>query len=212
MKSFLADIRKPDTDVPLWVKILSSAAIIIVGALLGVFQKWLDGQAFNELPVLFQMLDLTNFFGRLAIWILLATVISVFASSPARASFNTFIFFISMVAAYYIYCWFILGFFPGAYAMIWVAMAFASIFLAYICWYAKGNGIAAIIISALILGVVSAQTFLITQGFFIPHMTEVVVWAVTLIVLRRKPKEFALVFVLSIVITFVYQMFIPYWG
>ena len=212
MKKFLACVRKPDTEVSLWVKILVSAAVIILGALLGVFQKWLDGQAFNELPILFQMLDLTNFFGRFAIWILLATVIAVSASSPVRASINTFLFFISMVAGYYIYCWFVLGFFPGAYAMIWVAMAFASIFLAFICWYAKGNGPIAIIISALILGTVSAQTFLITQGFFIPHMTEVIVWAVTLFVLRRKPKEFAIVFILSIGITYVYQLFIPYWG
>ena len=212
MKKFLESIRKPDRDLPLWVKILASTAVIILGALLGVFQKWLDGQAFNELPMVFQMLDLTNFFGRFAIWILLAAVIAVSASSPARASLNTFLFFISMVASYYIYCRFVLGFFPGAYAMIWGVMAFASIFLAFICWYAKGTGPIAIIISALILGTVSAQTFLIPQGFFIPHMTEVIVWAVTLFVLRRKPKEFAIVFILSIGISYVYQLFIPYWG
>lgn len=48
-------------------------------------------------------------FWMLAIWILLATIISVYAKSPLRAAINTFFFFISMLAGYYLYCNYIWG-------------------------------------------------------------------------------------------------------
>ena len=51
-------------------------------------------------------------------------------------------------------------------------MSFASFFMAYICWYAKGEGIIAILISAVILGVLFAQAFCITQGFYVFHFME----------------------------------------
>ena len=93
---FLQNIRQADTGVSVRAKILVSAAIAVSGMLIGVFQKWLDGSAFNELPLIFQQLDLTNYFGRLAVWILIGTLISIYAGSPLRASVNTFLFFICM--------------------------------------------------------------------------------------------------------------------
>ena len=189
-----------------------SIALAVFGFGIGVFQKWLDGGAVNDLPALFQRLDISNFFGRLGIWILIAAAISVYSATPVRASVNTFLFFISMIAGYYIYCKTVLGFLPVSYMLIWVAISFASIFLAYICWYAKGEGLPAVIISAGILGVLFSQAFLITQGFYMTHITEVIVWVIGLIMLRRKPKEFALEIGLSLIVAFVYQLVIPYWG
>ena len=212
MKLHLQKIREPNTNTSMRAKILASIAVIILGFLLGIFQKWLDSAAYNELPQLFQQLDITNYFGRLAIWIFLAAVISVYASTPIRASLNTFLFFISMVSGYYIYCNYILGFLPKSYMLIWIVMTFASPFLAYLCWYAKGKGIVSIIISAGILGVLFSQAFLLTLGFRVTHLPEVMTWAAAFLVLRRKPKEFALEFGLSLVLAFVYQLFIPYWG
>ena len=189
-----------------------SIALAIFGFGIGVFQKWLDGGAVNELPALFQRLDISNFFGRLGIWILIAAAISVYSATPVRASVNAFVFLISMIAGYYIYCKTVLGFLPVSYMLIWVAISFASIFLAYICWYAKGEGLPAVIISAGILGVLFSQACLITQGFYMTHITEVIVWVIGLIMLRRKPKEFALEIGLSLIVAFVYQLVIPYWG
>ena len=96
--------------------------------------------------------------------------------------------------------------------MIWIVLSFVSPLIAYICWYAKGKGIAAIAISAVILGVIFSQAFLITQGFYVTHILEVLTWIGALIVLRRKPKEFAIEAGASLVVAFVYQLFIPYWG
>lgn len=212
LRERLDKIRKADESSTLSRRILESALIALSGVLIGVFQKWIDSMASNELPMFFQQIDIVNFMGRLAIWILIAVCISVYAKTPLRASLNTFLFLISMVAGYYVYCNFVLGFLPVSYMMIWVAIAFLSIPLAYICWYAKGEGIPAIVISAGILGVLLAQGVILTQGVYVTHMTEVVVWFIGAAVLYRKPKEFALVIALSIVIAVIYQMFIPYWG
>ena len=84
--------------------------------------------------------------------------------------------------------------------------------MAVVCWYAKGEGVISVIISAIILGIMFSQAFLITQGFYVTHAMEVVTWIIGVIILYRKPKEFVIEMVLSIAVAFVYQMFIPYWG
>lgn len=167
MKLFFEKVRTPKKDMSLKIQIMVTIGIIVFGFALGVFQKWMDGSANNLLPLLLQQLDIRNYFGRLAIWILLATVISVYSKSPLRASINTFSFFISMLMGYYLYCNYVLGFLPKTYMMIWVVIAFATFFIAYICCYAKGKGIIAIIISGTIIGVLFAQAFNLTQGFYI---------------------------------------------
>lgn len=212
MKEWLQSIREPDRKGSLKMKILASVGIAVLGVLLGIFQKWLDSVPINELPLVLQWMDPVNFFGRLAIWILLATVISVFASTPFRAALNSFLFLISMVAGYYVYCRVVLGFLSVSYALIWVAIAFASPFLGYVCWYAKGKGTAAVVLSAVILGVLFAQAVLLWQGIRIAHLMEVIVWVIGLIILRRKPKETAVMVVLSIAVALAYQLLIPYWG
>ena len=133
---YFEQIRKPSKNVSFKRQIVITLGIILLGFLLGIFQKWIDGTGSSTLPVILQHLAIGNYFGRLAIWILLATIISVYSESPIRASINTFFFFISMLAGYYLYCNYILGFLPRTYMMMWIVIAFASLFLAYICWYA----------------------------------------------------------------------------
>ncbi len=211
-KLFLTRIRKPDKNTPRQIQILVSIGIALTGIAIGVFQKYLDSCAINELPVILQRLDIGNYFGRFAIWILLGTVISIYAKTPIRAAINTFLFFICMVTGYYLYCNYVLGFLPRTYMMVWVIFSFVSPILALICWYAKEDGIVAVLISACILGVIFSQAFLITQGFYVTHLTEVITWLIGVIILIRKPKETVLELALSLPIAFVYQLFIPYWG
>lgn len=210
MTKHLNNIREPKEKLSAKRKILISAAIALAGLLLGIFQKYIDGGV--EMPQIFQSLDIVNYFGRLGVWILLGTVISVYAGTPLRASVNTFLFFISMVSGYYLYCNFVSGFLPVSYMMIWLVLSVISPLFAYICWYSKGKGTVSIVISALILGVSFSQAFLITQGFYVTHILEVLTWICVLIVLRRKPKEFVIETVLSLVFAFIYQLIFPYWG
>lgn len=212
MREFLEKIRKPQKRHSTPTMVLITFGIILGGFLLGVLQKWMDGSPSNALPVILQQLDIRNYFGRLAVWILLATIISVYAETALRASINTFLFFISMLAGYYLYCNYVLGFLPRTYMMIWVVAAIISFFLAFVCWYAKGQGIIAIIISSGILGVLFSQAVLITGGIYVTHFLEVITWIIGAIVLYRKPKDFAIEMGLSLIVAFLYQLVIPYWG
>ena len=195
-------------------RIAITLGVILLGLLLGVLQKWLDGAGSSILPAILQQLDVGNYFGRLAIWILLGTIISVYSESPLRAAINTFFFFLSMLAGYYLYCNYILGFLPRTYMMMWIVIAFGSFFMAYICWYAKGEGIIALSISSIIIGVLLAQAFNlnISQGFYMYDLLEVLTWIVAVFLLRRKPKEYAIEIGLSVVIAFIYQLVMPHWG
>lgn len=211
MKQFLEKVRTAQWQ-SLPKQIIATTGVVLLGFALEVLQKWMDGSSDNLFPVWIQQLDIGNYFGRLAIWILLATIISVYSKSPLRASVNTFLFFISMLAGYYLYCNCVLGFLPRTYMRIWIFMSFASFFMAYICWYAKGEGIIAILISAVILGVLFAQAFCITQGFYVFHFMEVITWIIGVIIMCRKPKEFVAELGLSVIIAFLYQLVIPYFG
>ncbi|MEE0964711.1 MAG: hypothetical protein U0L73_10950 [Ruminococcus bromii] len=212
IKAFFEHIRKPSKILLISRQIAITSGIALLGFFLGVLQKWIDGTGGSNLPLILQQLDIGNYFGRLAIWILLATAISVYSESPLRAAINTFFFFISMLAGYYLYCNYILGFLPRTYMMMWIVISFASIFMAYICWYAKGDGIIAIIISSVIMGVLLAQAFNFTQGFYMYHLLEVITWIIGVMLLHRKPKEYAMEIGLSVVIALVYQLTMPHWG
>ena len=211
---YFEQTRKPSKNVSFKRQIAITLGLILLGFLLGILQKWIDGTGGNNLPLILQQLDIGNYFGRLAIWILLGIIISVYSESALRAAINTFFFFLSMLAGYYLYCNYILGFLPRVYMMMWIVIALASFFVAYICWYAKGKGIIAITISSVIIGVLLAQAFNlnITQGFYVYHSLEVLTWFLGVILLRRKPKEYAIEIGLSVVIAYIYQLVMPHWG
>ena len=110
---FFESIRVPQKEESIKKQVKVIIEIILFGFVLGVVQKWLDESASQIFPLWLQQLDISNYFGRLSIWILLGTVISVQASSPLKASIHTFCFFISMLAGYYLYCYYIVGFFTN---------------------------------------------------------------------------------------------------
>ena len=205
-------VRSIQKDISIQKKILLSVLIFVLGICLGIGSKALDLTAVNELPYIVQILDITNFLGRFAIWIFIAACISVYSISPKRAALNVLLFFVGMVSSYYLYSTIVGGFFPKTYAMIWTGITVISPFLAYVCWYAKGNGRVAIIISGVITGVLFSQAFLLFQGIRITYITEVTVWLVSLWLFRRKPKEFIYEMAISLAVAVLVQLFIPYWG
>ena len=90
IKAYFEQIRKPSKNVSFKSQIAITLGVILLGFLLGILQKWIDGTGGSNLPVMLQQLDIGNYFGRLAIWILLGTVISVYSKSPLRAAINAF--------------------------------------------------------------------------------------------------------------------------
>lgn len=208
----MTDVKGNDKELTLKRKIIASIAVLLFGVLMGVGSKALDETGFNELPAIMQTLDITNFLGRFAVWIFIGACISIYSSSVKRAALNVFLFFIGMVSSYYIYCSVAAGFFPRNYALIWFGITLITPLLGAICHSAKGDGKASIVISAVIIGAILSQTILFLQGIRLTHITELMVLIAAIIVLRRKPKEFAAEVGMSIPVAILIQLVLPYWG
>ena len=169
MINFLNDIRNAENPISNNRKLINTIAILFLGIALGTFSKYLDFRQ-TELPGVLMaingVLDIGNFLGRFAIWILIALCISIYSNSAIRASINVFVFFVGMVASYYLYSNYIAGFFPRSYAMIWFGFTAISLFLAFISWYEKGVSNIAFALSAVILAVLFNMTFVYEWGYF----------------------------------------------
>ena len=140
MKELLNHIRSAENPISGNRKIINTIAVLFLGIALGTFSKFLDFRQ-AELPSVLMAidgaLDVHNFLGRFAIWVLLALCISIYSNSAIRAGINVLVFFIGMVASYYLYSNYAAGFFPRSYAMIWFGFTIISPFLAFVCWYAR---------------------------------------------------------------------------
>lgn len=202
MKDFLNEIRRPQ-NISLPRKILYSTSIFVIGIILGVISKLLDSTASNLLPYFLEVLDLRNFLSRIGVWLFLGVMISVYCKSPIRAAVNVFLFFAGMVGSYYLYTVTISGFFPKAYMMIWIIMAIISPILAFICWYAKGEGIFAIFISSIILMFISRQAFAFGFWYFdIRYILELLIWIAMIFVLYQSPKQILKTLALGLLLYF----------
>lgn len=196
-------------------KILHSIAVLFFGIVLGTVSKFLDTTPSNELPFIIERLDVRNFLGRFAIWILIAVCISIYSNSSIRAAVNVFTFFLGMVTNYYLYSKFIAGFFPRSYAMIWFGLTAISPLLAFVCWYAKGKSKISLAISSLIIAVLFNMTFSYGWIYFgIYSSLELIVFICGLIILRRSTiKETIVTTAIGVIAAMILNMILPfYWG
>ena len=172
------------------------------GVILGEFQKYLDISQTALTPLLMtidRVFDLHNFFGEFLPWIVVAVCLSVYSSTPIWASANVFSFFTVMVSSYYLYSYYVGGFFPRSYALLWVVITVLSPVLAFLCWYAKGKGWLATLVSAGILAVLINMTF--SYGFRYFHVRSLLHFLMLLVgtfVLHKSSKETLLQMGLSI--------------
>ncbi len=196
-------------------KILHSIVVLFFGIVLGTVSKFLDTTPSNELPFIIERLDVRNFLGRFAIWILIAVCISIYSNSSIRAAVNVFTFFLGMVTSYYLYSKFIAGFFPRSYAMIRFGLTAISPLLAFVCWYAKGKSKSSLAISSLIIAVLFNMTFSYGWIYFgIYSSLELIVFICGLIILRRSTiKETIVTTAIGIIAAMILNMILPfYWG
>lgn len=211
MRSFLDNIRKPEKHISIQRQIMHTIGVLVLGIILGTFSKWLDCMPSNQLPYLMEYLDIRNFLGRFAFWIFMGVCISIYSSSALRAAVNVFVFFTGMVGSYYLYSKFAAGFFPRAYAMIWVGFTIVSFFLAFICWYAKGKGKPGLMICAGIVGVLFNTAFAYGPGYFdVRYVLELILFCVSIWILKRTWKETLLMTGIGIVFAFLLRFISPF--
>ena len=209
--SFLNNIRCAEKQISVNKQIMNTIAVLILGIVLGVLSKFLDTVPSNKLPFFIESLDFRNFFGRLAIWVLIAVCISIYSNSSIRAALNVFAFFVGMVATYYLYSNFIAGFFPRSYAMIWFGLTAVSPLLAFVCGYAKGENQISLAISSIIIAVLFNTTFAYGWFYFdIRSILELIVFICGLAILRRSTiKNTIIMIVIGVIIAIILNMVIP---
>ena len=214
MKEFLGKIRTPQKTYPIPKQVLISISILLFGVFMGVFSKYLDYRQAN-LPALLHLIDsavdLHNFLGKFAPWIVIAVCISVYSTTSIRAAINVFAFFTGMVTSYYLYSNFIAGFFPKSYALVWIAFTVASPFFAFLCWYAKGTGRIAFLLSSGVIGGLLNCAF--NYGMFyidISSGLELLMLAIGVIVLRKSFKETIGMIGVGAVFTIIMREVIPF--
>lgn len=212
MKTFLNNIRHKEIPISISKQICNTIAVLFLGIALGIFSKFLDNTAVNDLPFIFELLDIQNFLGRFAIWVLIALCISIYSNSSIRASINVFIFFTGMVASYYLYSKLVAGFFPRSYAMIWVGFTVISPLLAFVCWYAKGKGKLAFGLSVMILAVLFNMSFVYGSNYFeMRSILELLVFICGFVVVKRQTwKGSIIMLAIGIVLAFVLDLLIPF--
>lgn len=215
MNLFLNDIRCAENPISGNRKIINTIAAFFLGIALGTFSKFLDfrqAQLPGVLMAIDGALDIHNFLGRFAIWVLIALCISIYSNSAMRASVNVFVFFVGMVTSYYWYSNCVAGFFPRNYAMIWFGFTIISPFLAFVCWYAKGKSKPAFMLSILILAVLFNMAFVYGWGYFEAFsVLELAVFIIGLTVLRRETlRSSVLMGTISIILAFLLDMVIPF--
>ena len=212
MISFLEKVRTSNANLTTFNKIINSIMIFIFGIALGIFSKWLDNLALND-SILWQhilgMLNLRNVFSLLGVWILIAVCISVYSSSPLRASINVFIFFLGMCISYHIYTIVFAGFNPMNYMLIWYGITLISPFMAFVCWYAKGNGIIAFIIKVSIITVMMLCSFSIGVWYFdFISVIDTIFFITTLVVLYDTLKNSLYSLICSVLVSYLIRFFV----
>ena len=195
IKEKLDNIRMPG-KLPAHKAFMISASVFLIGAVLGIFSKWLDNLALDSTiwqHRLIEALDLNNFFSDIAVWLLAALLIAVFSESALRAALNVFVFFAGMCAAYHLYTILFSGFDPGLYMVIWYGITLFSPALAVLCWYAKGAGMAAQVLDIGIMAVFTLSCFAVgilyadSKGIL-----YILVYAGAAAALYRNPKQLLL--------------------
>ena len=212
MISFLEKVRTSNDNLTTFNKIINSSMVFLFGIALGVFSKWLDNMSLND-SIWWQhilgIIDLGNVLSSLGVWILIAVCISVYSNSPLRAGINVFIFFLGMCVSYHIYTIAFVGFNPRNYMLIWYGITLISPFMAFVCWYAKGNGIITFIIKICIITVMILCSFSIGMWYFdFISLIDTIFFIIILVVLYDTPKNLLYSLICSVLVAYLIRFFI----
>lgn len=174
-------------------KIVLPLFVLLLGIVLGIFSKWLDNLSIDD-TIWWQhalgVVDLGNVFSGIGIWLVLALAIAVFSETPLRAGLHVFLFFLGMCVSYHIYTILFSGFNPMSYMMIWYGITLLSPIPAFICWYARGEGVVSFVISTGILAAMLLVCFAIGIWYFdIRNVIDTLLFVAAAVILYQNPKK-----------------------
>ncbi len=160
--SFLQKIRKPVKSTNYAKMLMVTFGIFWVGVLLGCLSWYLTYHQ-SDMPKILQtigkILDLKRFMGGLSPWLTAGICVSAFSLSAFRAEINIFFLNFGMVLSYYVYTWEFTGIWPKYYLLSWLILLLFGPVFGLIVWYGKGDGMIAVLISGVIVGLLFNTTF-----------------------------------------------------
>lgn len=197
----LNKIRTPHKGSSLTKKVTFSLLCALLGFALGVYSGFTDSNI--NLPEIFYILDML--FGRIAFLSFIALVIYVFSKTPIRAAINAFCISAGIPVGYLIYSYFVVGNLPDSELTMYGILVVISPIIAILCWYAKGYGTVATILSAIIISFFILQAFSFTADFSyfeINKGLEIILLPISIAVLYKKPKQTILSVLLAIFLAY----------
>lgn len=207
MTNLLQQVRTPNERLSISKKIGNSLLILLLGIGLGILSKWLDNMTINDTvwwQNILSVLDLRNILSQTGIWIFIAMWIAVDSNSPWRGSINVLLFFAGMCISYHLYTVLFAGFNPRSYMLIWYAITIISPILAYICWYAKGQGIVSLVLKIAICSVLFSAFFSIGIWYFgFISVIDTGLFIIALIILYDTPHNLRYTLICSVVLAYV---------
>ena len=211
----LNETRVPKEKYKLKTNVLIAAGILVFGIVMGVFSKYLD-ISYENLPVFLDSLDdllnLHVFFDGFSPWVVLGLGICIYSPRPFNAAVNIYVFFCSFLASYYIYGISTVNEWPAGYSLVvWGGLAILSPLIGYFCWYAKGDGVLAIIVSSGFIGFLMNTTF--DYGFWyfeVKSLMEVFMLVLGIYILRRNVRESLFIVCFAVPFGIFMKMVIPF--
>ena len=186
LKSFLSTIRasKKITFVKAVVfTLLITSTGLITGILIKLIEIYprelTDSALFGSILV-----NLGDIFSEISVWIFICTVVAVYSSSPVRAGINVFCFCVGMLIAYYITAELINAPYSLMFVYGWGIFALFTPVFAFVTWYAKGKGTAALCISIIIISLMLAVT-----AIYGMRLHDIIIDLLTAAVLFIKKKS-----------------------
>ena len=165
-------------------ELLFTGLILLLGLGLGFLAKYIDSISLNRAVPWHGFLELTdmrNLLSRPGIWVFTGALIALYSARPFRASLNLIVFFIGMFVAYYWYSYLMFGFWPLYYMRAWFLIILLTPIAGYFIWYARGYGWFAVLMAALLLGLMASLS--ISFGMWYAYLTYPVEFVCALLLL-----------------------------
>ena len=106
---------------------------------------------------------LGEIFSRMAVWILLGTLIAIYSPTPKRAMANILPFCLGVLATYYAVAVITHGVYGESYIVGWTVFALLSPGMAYLAWLSKEKGTIPGLLRVGIVGVSVVSTLMLFE-------------------------------------------------
>lgn len=118
--------------------------VILLGVVSGyVFKYFDDTMTYPDFNLLSDKLiytfELDRVFSELTVFLVIGTMLAIYASTPKRAGMNNLLYFLSLNLGYYGYMQWHWGFVLWGFVASWVFMSLLTYPLGYMVWFGRGD-------------------------------------------------------------------------